>query len=78
MIVVGLLLTPFIPYIINEMPNISENIYLIYIIFLVDTSVSYFFSYRTSIITADQKNYIVITCGDVFSSIDFKDSSQIF
>lgn len=66
MIVVGLILTPFIPFIINETPNINESIYLIYIIFLIDTSVSYFFSYRTSIISADQKNYIIITYTYIF------------
>lgn len=68
-IIVGLLITPFIPFIIKNTPNISESIYLIYIIFLFDTSVSYFFSYRTSIITADQKNYIVITYMYMFKII---------
>ncbi len=60
MLVTGLLLIPFIPYLIEEMPNISENIYIIYVLFLLDTVISYFFTYRTAIITADQKNYIVI------------------
>lgn len=69
MIAVGLVLTPFIPHIINETPDIAENIYLIYIIFLFDTSVSYFFSYRTSIISADQKNYIIITYTHIFKIV---------
>lgn len=68
-VIVGLLITPFIPFIIKNTPNISESIYLIYIIFLFDTSISYFFSYRTSIITADQKNYIIITYMYVFKIV---------
>jgi len=59
MIAIGLLITPFLTFIIKDIPDIKESIYLIYIIFLFDTSVSYFFSYRTSVITADQKNYII-------------------
>ena len=68
-ITVGLLITPFLPYIIKEIPDIKESIYLIYIIFLFDTSVSYFFSYRTSIISADQKNYIIITYTHIFKIV---------
>ncbi len=69
MIGVGIIIIPFIPHIIKEVPNIKESIYLIYFIFLMDTSVSYFFSYRTSIINADQKNYIIITYTYIFRII---------
>ena len=69
MIGVGIIIIPFIPHIIKEIPNIKESIYLIYVIFLLDTSVSYFFSYRTSIISADQKNYIIITYTYIFRII---------
>ena len=69
MITVGLLVTPFLPFIIKDIPNIKESIYLVYIIFLFDTSVSYFFSYRTSVIIADQKNYIIIVYNYIFKII---------
>lgn len=65
-LVVGVLIIPFIPSIINDTPNIKENIYLIYILFLSDTAISYFFSYKTSIISADQKNYIVVMYTYIF------------
>lgn len=65
-LIAGLCLVPFIPNLISEMPDISENIYLIYVLFLMDTVISYFFVYRTSIITADQKNYIVIRTVQIF------------
>lgn len=65
-LIIGLILVPFIPNLISEMPDIKENIYFIYVLFLLDTVISYFFTYRTSIITADQKNYIVIRTVQIF------------
>lgn len=56
---VGLLLMPFIGFIIKEQPNISESIYLLYAINLFNTASSYFFSYRISLLIASQRNYIV-------------------
>lgn len=57
--VVGLALMPFIDLIIKEQPNISESIYLLYALNLFNTASSYFFSYRTSLLIAAQRNYIV-------------------
>ena len=57
--IVGLMCVPFLDFIIKEPPNIKENIKVIYILYLFSTASSYFFSYRSSIITANQKNYIV-------------------
>lgn len=56
--VCGILVLPFFDIIIKEQPNIKESLYLIYLIYLFNTSVSYFYSYKSSLIIADQKNYI--------------------
>lgn len=56
----GVLVTPFLEFIIKTKPNISENISLLYILFLLNTAVSYFFVYKKNIIIADQKNYITL------------------
>lgn len=56
-LVIGISLTPFLPLIIKNMPNISY-IELIYILFVINTAVSYFFSYKRNLIIADQKRYI--------------------
>ncbi len=56
-LIIGLLLTPALPLIIKDMPDI-QYIELIYILYVVNTSVSYFFSYRRNLIIADQKRYI--------------------
>lgn len=58
--IVGLCITPFLKYIIKEAPDISENISVLYLLFLLNTAASYFFAYKKSIIIADQKNYIVL------------------
>lgn len=56
----GILVTPFLNLIIKSKPDISENISLLYILFLLNTAVSYFFVYKKNIIIADQKNYITL------------------
>lgn len=58
--IVGVCLIPFLQFLIAEPPNIKENIYVLYLLFLFNTASSYFFSYKSSILTADQKNYIVL------------------
>lgn len=60
-LIIGGIITPFIPKIINGKPNISDNIYLIYLLFLINTGISYFFAYKKSIISAYQKEYILST-----------------
>lgn len=57
--VIGLMLMPFLDLIIREQPNIRESIYLLYAINLFNTASSYFFSYRSSLLIAAQRNYIV-------------------
>lgn len=53
----GLLLLPFLDFFIRDMPDIS-NIRMIYLIFLLNSAVSYLFSYKRALIIADQKKYI--------------------
>jgi len=56
-LILGISLIPLLPYIIKNMPDIPY-INLIYILFVVNTAVSYFFSYKRNLIIADQKRYI--------------------
>ena len=56
----GLAISPFLHFIIKTPPHIHENIYLLYYIYLFNTSFTYFFTYRSSLITAAQQNYIVV------------------
>lgn len=55
---IGILLIPFLKYLINMDSQIPYlNVY--YLFFLTNTVVSYLFVYKTSIISASQKNYLI-------------------
>lgn len=56
----GIAFTPFYGFFINERPDIP-NLNLIYIIFVVDTAISYFYSYYRILLVSDQKKYLDIT-----------------
>lgn len=55
---VGLLLLPVLPYIIRDIDSIP-NIRVIYVLYVANSAMSYLFAYRSSFITASQKNYII-------------------
>lgn len=60
--VLGACLTPFLPKLIHDVNVLNvPHIQLIYLLFVFDSALSYFFVYKQSIITADQKQYIVTT-----------------
>lgn len=63
---IGLACIPLLPYVIKDAPNIRESFTLIYLLYLFNTVISYFFTYTKSIITADQNDYIVILYYKVF------------
>lgn len=56
-LVVGLLILPFIPKLISgSYPN-DINIYIVYLFFLINTSISYFmFAYRGALLNANKRN----------------------
>ncbi len=56
--IIGVLILPFLDYIIKDNANIS-NLKIIYSLFLLNSACSYFFVYKGSLITADQKNYVI-------------------
>lgn len=54
----GILITPFISYIVGEV-SIQESVYILFFLALLDVTFSYLLTYKRSILYADQKNYIV-------------------
>lgn len=64
--VLGLLVIPFMDTLVKDVPNIKENIVFIYLLFLVNTSASYFFTYKKSIIIAHQKQSIINNIDTIF------------
>lgn len=56
--ILGLALMPLLPFIIKDAPNV-DNLYLIYVLFLINSASSYYFAYKRSILQADQNTYII-------------------
>lgn len=57
--ILGILLLPFVHLIVNGTHFDLSYIRLVFFLFVLNTSTSYLFSYNTSFITADQKQYVV-------------------
>lgn len=53
--VLGILIIPFIHLMIHKS---VPHIYLFYILYLTNTVISYFYTYKRTLLNADQKNYI--------------------
>ena len=59
-LIIGILILPFITKFCNNDIPANVNIYILYILYLLNTVISYFlFSYKTSILQAHQKVYII-------------------
>ena len=57
--IIGIMIIPFIKYIVDiESVTVDINVYLVYILFLLETICSYILSYKRSMLYADQKEYI--------------------
>ena len=57
--IIGIMIIPFIKYIVDiESVTVGINVYLVYILFLLETICSYILSYKRSMLYANQKEYI--------------------
>lgn len=64
----GLAIMPFLNVFIKESINVG-NIQIIFLLFLINTTVSYLCVYKISIINADQKGYIVVVVQQIFNLV---------
>lgn len=67
--VLGVCVIPFLNVIVGDVSYVKEDITLLYILFLLNSVLSYFFVYKKSLIIADQRNYIVEIYQQVFYAI---------
>ena len=67
--ILGIMVIPFMKYIIKDPPVIPDNLNAIYILFLISTCIGYFYSHKTAIINANQKNYIISIYNQLFKWI---------
>lgn len=54
--VIGLALIPALPYLIKDTPDVDINLNVIYVLYLAQTVIGYFFAYRRSLLFAYQRN----------------------
>lgn len=65
----GLALVPFLDLIIKNKPDI-DNLTFYYLLFLLNSVISYwFFAYRSSVLQADQKAYVISNYSSIFNLI---------
>ena len=67
---VGIMLIPFLKYLVN-LPNDINDIYVYYILLLLNSVISYLFVYKTTLVTADQKMYLLNKIDILFQFILF-------
>ncbi len=56
---IGLLLMPFLDYLITDAPSIKENVRLIFFMYVITSASSYFLVYKTAILRANQQSRII-------------------
>jgi len=68
--VIGLILVPFLDKLVNLDVDIG-NVTFYYLLYLLNTVSSYFLVYKTAILTADQKSYIIKICRVAITAVQF-------
>ncbi len=58
-LVVGLAFIPFLGLFVTDVPDIKESITFIYVLYVFKTAISYLLIYRSTLLIAKQKQYIV-------------------
>lgn len=62
---VGLALVPFLKYIVKNPGPVKDDLVYIYLFYLFNCVITYFYSYKSTLLVSDQKNYIVQTVKEI-------------
>lgn len=66
-LVLGVCFVPVLPHLLRGSTEGIDHLYLIYLLFVFDSGISYFFSYRQSYLTACQQQYLLNLAGSGFA-----------
>ena len=66
---VGSLLTILMPYIITDATCSNDYLRIIFVLNLAGTLCTYFLAYKTTLLIADQKNYLLVVINFIFNMI---------
>jgi len=69
-VVVGALCTPFLDYIVTGVPNIKEDIRLLFIMYVLTTACSYFLVYKTVLLRANQEGRVISNVNTIAEVIE--------
>ncbi len=67
--VCGLCLLPFLDKIVTDVPDITESIQLIFILYVANSAVTYLLVYKNTLLVAAQKQYIVSNVQMLFAIV---------
>lgn len=67
-LIIGGCLTPLLPYLISDMPEDMPYISVYYLLYVLNSGMSYFYIYKRSLIVCDQREYIASIIG-TFSKV---------
>lgn len=67
---VGMLFTPFLNYLVTDVPNIKESIHVIFIMYVLTSASSYFLVYKTTLLRANQEARIISFVDSVVLTIE--------
>jgi len=56
---IGIAIMPILPYVMKDY-TVTPVVYLYYVLFLANSVVSYFFTYKRSMLNANQANYVTV------------------
>ena len=65
---IGILFVPIYPFFIKTLPHIS-NLNLIFLLFVINTGLSYFYSYKRTLLQSDQKKYLDVVWHTVITML---------
>ncbi|MBO0448190.1 hypothetical protein JZO76_01440 [Enterococcus sp. MJM12] len=65
----GVLSIPLLPLFVKSVPDIQENLTVIYILYVLNTVTSYFLIYKGSLLSANQEGYLISIIQVIFSGI---------
>lgn len=77
MIAIGIILLPFIHNIVNSTGYEISYIRYIFFLFVIQTSISYCFAYKRSLLAADQRNYVSAIFDSIFKFIMIGTSAAV-
>ena len=67
--ILGLILMLFLDYLVPDPGNVT-NLKLIFVIYVVNSTLSYFITYKNTLLIADQKEYLLLKSNTFFSILN--------